>query len=188
MSVYPRLVQKAHSVIDKFVRDWQKEPFRWSKEIDFQVEIASRLSAAYKSIKEDTVLINYPDEKLEGFKRNQKWNRVCCEPQIRYKTNGRKVFCYPDIIVWDDIKDPNSPPHYTEHPILWVCEIKINWKEEDKKDMSELRHLIKKGYAKYACWLNLIRERATKGRAINKRSEKNKRLLIWEAKIPKLIL
>ena len=43
----------AWSVVDAFVAEWQREPYRWWQEIDVQVELAGRLLAALHSVGRD---------------------------------------------------------------------------------------------------------------------------------------
>ena len=131
MANYPYLVNIAWNTVDTFIEEWQHEPYRWDTEKDIQVELASRLSSVYKIIGYGTLMGNYPNAIL-GFESSQKGNRVGCEHTISYTYENKPKNCYPDIIVWDDIDNPNSPP--ADWPILWVCEIKHNRKKEDDWD------------------------------------------------------
>jgi len=170
MAIYPHLVQIAWNTIDQFINDWQHEPYRWAREIDIQAEIANRISIAYKDIDKDTVIGNYKDA-IPGFEKNQKWNRVCCEPKIIYTYKDKKKYpCYPDIVIWDDIDNPDSPPDQNKNknwPMLWICEIKLNQKEAADWDINKMKYLINQGAAKYGCWLNLNCKRANKGNGIS---------------------
>jgi hypothetical protein len=188
MAVYPYLVQIAWDTVEKFLRDWQYEPYRWSQEIDIQTEIASRICSVYRIIGYDTVMGNYSGA-VSGFERNQKWNRVCCEPTIRYKyTDGKIYNCKPDIVVWDDIPDPDSPPDATEDsnwPMLWLCEIKFEGKKEENWDIEKMKYLLTQNDAKYACWLNLSRKRADTGNGIIwEKSIASERLWLCTAMLP----
>lgn len=56
MGTYPRLVDYAWDVVNQFIVNWQSEPYRWSREIDIQVEIASRLNTVFQLIGRHTIL------------------------------------------------------------------------------------------------------------------------------------
>jgi len=188
MAAYPYLVQIAWDTIGKFLRDWQCEPYRWSTEIDIQTEIARRICSVYQIIGSDTVIGNY-EGAVPGFERNQKWNRVCCEPTILYKyTDGKIYKCKPDIVVWDNIANPDSPPDATGNsnwPMLWLCEIKFEGKKEENWDIEKMTYLLTQNDAKYACWLNLFRKRADKGNGIIwEKSIESERLWICTAMLP----
>jgi hypothetical protein len=189
MTNYPHLVNIAWGVVEKFLRDWRCEPYRWSREIDIQTEITHRISSVYKIIGSDTVLGNY-DNAVVGFERNQRWNRVCCEPKISYTfSDGKRYFCYPDIVVWDEIKNPNSPPNpdVSNWPMLWVCEIKLDGKKERDWDVEKMGYLLSQGDARYGCWLNVFRKRAKTGNGILwDKSAKDGRIWICDVMLPKL--
>ncbi|MBI5253835.1 MAG: hypothetical protein HY930_05500 [Euryarchaeota archaeon] len=190
MAAYPYLVQIAWDVIEKFLKDWQCEPYRWSREIDIQTEISSRISSIYRNIGYDTVKGNYKGAVL-GFEHNQIWNRVCCEPNISYVYKDRKkYFCYPDIVIWDDIENPDAPPDATGEsnwPMLWVCEIKFEGEMEEDWDIEKMKYLLIQNDAKYACWLNLFRKRAETGNGITwEKSIGNERLWLCSAMLPAL--
>ena len=122
---YPYLVQIAWDTINQFISDWQKQPYRWGVEKNTQAEIYSRLSNVYSLIGKGTITGNYKGAG-RGFGCNQAWNRVSCEEKISYKyKDGKKYHCFPDLILWDEIKNPDSPPD-ENWPMLWMCEIKAN--------------------------------------------------------------
>src|SRR5208337_365549 len=128
MARYPLLVDLAWDVLNQFLKDWQSNPYAWSHEIDIQTELASRLRTVYQLVGKNCVKANY-DNALPGFKGRQAWGRVCCQLPVRYQWQGTWARCLPDIVVLDDIPDPNSPPDAREEgtfPLLWVCEIKLN--------------------------------------------------------------
>ena len=188
MDRYPYIVKIAWDVIEKFIIDWQKEPYRWIQEVDFQTEIASRLSTVYRLINYDYVIGNY-DDAVSGFKNNQRWNRVSCEPKITYTyKDGKQYPCFPDIVVWDDIKNPNAPPDadgLANWPILWVCEVKLEAKNEENWDIEKMVYLLKQKIVKFGCWLNLKRKRTKRGNGIKWiRSKANRRLWICHAMLP----
>ena len=169
MASYPYLVQTAWYVIEAFIADWQREPYLWAREIDAQAEIASRLMNIYKLVGSDTLLGNYKGAP-EGFEHNQRWSRVTCEPYVYYTySDGKQYRCHPDIIVWDEINDPNSPPDQCEGknwPILWACEIKYDVADPDTWDIKKLRYLIQQDHIKFGCWLKFKRMHATTGNGI----------------------
>lgn len=189
MGTYPTPVQIAWDTIEKFLSDWQSEPYRWSKEIDVQTEIVNRISSVYKIIGKDTVTGNYSDE-VPGFEHDQKWNRICCEPKISYTyKDGKKYICYPDIVIWDAIENPDIPPDengYSNWPMLWVCEIKFGGKKKRNWDIEKMKYLLTQNDTKYACWLNFFRKRAEEGNGITwkKSITKKKKLWFCEAMLP----
>jgi len=190
MAAYPYLVQIAWYTVEKFLRDWQCEPYRWSQEIDIQTEIAKRILSIYQIIGYDTVIGNY-SQSVPGFEHNQKRNRVCCEPTIRYKyTDGKIYICKPDIVVWDSISDPDSPPDAkgdSNWPMLWVCEIKLEGKEKENWDIEKMKYLLIQNDTKYSCWLNLFWRRADTGNGIIwKKSIEGKKLWVCNAMLPAL--
>ena len=46
---YPDIIQIAWNTVTQFVRDWQESPYQWAREIDIQVELASRLKTLYRN-------------------------------------------------------------------------------------------------------------------------------------------
>lgn len=60
MGTYPTLVDIAWRIVEKFIEDWQSEPYRWSGEKDIQAELCSRINSVYRLIGRDTVRANYP--------------------------------------------------------------------------------------------------------------------------------
>ena len=170
MGTNDEMLNLVWSVIDKFIKDWQSNPYKWSKEIDIQVDIANRIISEYRAIGTDTINASY-DVKIKGFEQTQVYSRVCCEPQIYYQwDDGKRDGCFPDIVIFDDIDHPELPPDRGNEkknwPMLWVCEIKYlnEWSislQNDKWDIEKMRYLIKQADgAKYACWLTFMMERA----------------------------
>jgi len=190
MAAYPYLVQIAWDAVNKFIEDWQCEPYRWPRERDVQTELASRLRSVYRIIGRDTIVGNYSDA-LAGFEGNQKWNRVCCEHTISYTyKDGKKYRCYPDIIIWDDIENPDSPPDadgISNWPVLWLCEVKLEEKEKENWDVEKMRYVLTQGDAKYACWLNFSIKRAEAGNGVTWENPlKNNRLWLCGVMLPAL--
>lgn len=190
MANYPYLVNIAWDTVQKFIKDWQREPYRWPMERDVQVELASRISSVYKIIGRDTVRGNYSDA-IPGFEHNQNWNRVSCEHTLSYiYKDGKRYRCHPDIIIWDDIDNPDSPPDAAgdrNWPMLWLCEIKLRGDEEESWDIEKMKYLLTQRDTKYACWLNLFLERVKTGDGISwDKPDKNEKLWICTAKLPAL--
>jgi hypothetical protein len=187
---YDKLTQIAWNVLDQFLLDWQAEPFRWDRERDVQVEIASRLSQVYRLIGEHTLLGRYP-----GFKiaQAQRWSRVSCEPKILYTfSDGKQYRCHPDIVIWDGIKDADAPPDANgdrNWPMLWACEIKYGHEEPDDWDIQKLRYLVslQDGGIRNGCWLRMLRTPAESGSGIQcRRDELDGRLWVYDVRLPAL--
>ena len=190
------LIKIARDVVTKFIVDWQNEPYRWSREIDIQMEIASRIDIAYQMIGMNLIRANYKTV-VSGYEKKQVWNRVCCEPATIYPDeccSDKKKDCRPDIVVWDELDDPDNPPDALTNknfPMLWACEIKLNDKSKENLewDKDKMECLLAKADAESACCLNFYREKTEEGEVdIQKESKVNdKRLLIYDIKLPKLI-
>lgn len=192
MPPYPSLVNLAWDVLNQFLKDWQTEPYRWSKESDIQTELTTRLGTVYRLLGSGLVQAKYEDV-VKGFEGRQFWSRVCSEPTVRYQWQGANASCYPDVAVLDDIADPNFPPDANEEgtfPLLWVCEIKLNprpgvQKEGEWDDLTKIRTLLQQGRPRFACCLTMYRQRAEFGSGIewDKREER-----LWQcaAKLPAL--
>lgn len=158
--------------VEEFIRDWQRSPHEWYNERDVQVEIASRIKNVYRRDKRDKIWGKYTKFVAKKFRDSiQFYPRVSCEPPIYHRFKGGKSEVYkPDIVIWDDIKNPESPfegqyekkrndPH-----MLWVCEIKYTpaWrkayypKNKDNRDLRKLKNLLYQvDGTEYACWLNI---------------------------------
>lgn len=190
MSTYPYMVDIAWDVVKGVLAEWQREPYRWEKEIDVQVEVASRLLAALRAMGRDTLLANYPNA-IAGFEGNQIWSRICCEPALQYAwTDGTSWCCRPDVVMWDEA-DPNDPPDAKggNWPVLWACEIKYMHPRDSGWDLDKLRILVRQGKVRYGCWLNMDRARAGTGDGLVwTRDEEDGRIWICDAKLPTLAL
>lgn len=155
------IIAAASEEMERFIGDWQRAPYRWDKEIDVQAELFSRLSAMCHQLGMGTVKGNYADA-ISRFRGNQVWNRVCCEPTLKYRwEDGAIRQCYPDLVIWDDIDDPDNPPDETgdaNWPILWLCEIKLGQDDKEKWDEKKLQAIIDRGRVTKACWLQIYRE------------------------------
>lgn len=162
MANYPYRVLSAWYVVEQLARDWQADPYRWDREIDFQAELFSRLSQVYRLVGVGTVKAIYKKE-TDPLEREPQYSRVACEPWIDYRSKGRKYRAYPDIVVWDDIPDPTKPPPIW--PVLWACEIKYGSSSKDGAgpDLEKLGYLIRQRRIQYGCWLRLFFKRAREG-------------------------
>lgn len=166
------LVRIAWQQIEQFIKDWQRSPHEWYNERDVQLEIANRIKDRFKRLKWDKIWGKYTKSVGKRFRgKVQYYSRVGCEPPIYHRFKEGKSEVYkPDIVIWDDIKNPNSPfeEQYKEKRndprMLWVCEIKYmpewrrpyNPKEEDNKDIQKLKRLLKQNDGtERACWLNI---------------------------------
>lgn len=192
MAKYPFLVDVAWKVLDRFLLDWQTEPYKWSREVNFQAEIATRLRNVYELMDCNTLIGNYGEVPL-GLAKDQRWSRVYCEPKIWYTyKDAQRYFCYPDVVVHDDIPNPHAPPdrqNKTNWPLLWACELKV-WADDTKDenwDTEKMSYLIKNSETQYACWVNIRLERAASGNGIEwKQPEGLEGVWVCDAKLPSL--
>lgn len=161
MAAYPEKVEVAWKVINQFIEDWQNDPYHWINEFSIQSEIYQRLKTVYTYFGWNKVEAKYTDKwVLDGYEEKQNWSRVVCEQKMNYKWQKKLYSCFPDIIIKNDIANPHKPYDlkYDNWPSLFVCEIKVDGKEQkedDWDDIKKLRELIKMPDAvDYACWLN----------------------------------
>ena len=165
-----QLVPIAWKTVQEFLGEWQTSPYLWSREIDIQVELSSRLLKQYQSLGLGTVMGNYKDT-VRGFENRQLWNRVCCEPEVWYASaSGNRERCEPDVVVWADLEEPNKPPDEVRGqnwPILWLCELKLDWPDASDWDREKITSLLEEGTTQQACGLRLFRKRATSGLGID---------------------
>ena len=155
-------------VIDRFIEEWRNSPYEWQTEIDIQSDIASRLR---KYLKEDGMLLQ--EAKYDYIREGilQPYSRVGCEWATNYNdSKGERCYCHPDIVVYDDIADPNNPPdvdRMKNWPILWVCEIKYQTEDNSPQygewDIEKMEYLLGQGETKFACSLYFNRKRIDKG-------------------------
>lgn len=180
---YPFLVSVARKTVEKLVDDWKETPYKWNRERDIQVELSSRLNQMFSIIGKDTLEGRY-DSVKSGYKDRQHWARVCCEPHLKYiYKNGKKYSCYPDVVIWDDIPDPESPPD--DWPILWACEIKYTSSRPSSWDIEKLEYLIKQKRIKFGCWLTLRFETSEQRNSSDwKRNKLGPKLWTCEAYLP----
>ena len=163
------MIKKIETIVRGFIRDWKKNPYLWNNEIDVQIEIACRIKKALKHMGKERI-----EAKYKGYRTMEIFSRVCCEPPIYFKSQGKRKKCFPDIVVFDDIPDPSKPPDEPDKkrnwPMLWVCEIKYEteWGGDFQKcnrefDQTKLKALLQqKDGTQYACILDLKRTQNTK--------------------------
>lgn len=166
MGTYPKNVQLAWEIVDQFIIDWQKNPYYYLNEKSIQAEIYSRIKKQLEKKGDNILKANYIDKWVQkGYENKQNWSRVAIEPAMYYKEIGNKwVRCHPDIVIWDDSDKTEKLELAKEKfwPALWVCEIKVNFKDRDESnddanfDISKMKKLVnsKEGLAQYGCWLN----------------------------------
>lgn len=156
-------------VVETFIEEWRMAPYGWQNEIDLQAEITGRLRDAFKE--QDKL---YQKASYDYIRKGkiQKYSRVCCEWSTHYQdSKGKRSYCSPDIIVYDDTGDPYNPPDadsYKNWPLLWVCEIK--YKTEDNStirsevdwDKEKMKKLLNQQESKYACGLLFDRTKINK--------------------------
>lgn len=99
------MIKKIEKVVNGFIEEWKKDPYAWGNEIDVQVELASRIKTVLKTLGKEYLQAQY-----KGYKKAEKFNRLCCEPPIYYLKDGIRKKCFPDIVVFDDIPNYQNPP------------------------------------------------------------------------------
>lgn len=175
-----KLIQVVYETVEKFIGDWRNSPYEWESEVDIQTEIAQRLRQAFKDAGKLTLNARY------DYIRNgvlQDYSRVCCEPRTYYNdSSGSRYRCLPDIVVYDDIDDPDNPPDAVPEknwPMLWVCEIKYQTEDNSPQykewDIEKIKYLLEQNEAKYGCGLCFNRKQKD-ARSIKPIEEKNGRL------------
>lgn len=165
----PEVMNLIWRAVEDFIHIWQDSPYEWNTEVDLQVEIVGRLKKAFKKYGSMHLQwAKYKEVKNKGFEKGQLYNRIYCEPSIWYQYEGGvRAKCLPDIVIYDDIDNPEDPPdekNKINWPMLWVCEIKyqneFNYALGDKKwDVDKIKYLLQQELdgAKYACCLNFHR-------------------------------
>lgn len=149
---YPLLVNVAWRATEQLVVEWQAKPYKWEREADLQAELVGRLRQVFGILGDQEILGNYGDA-LPGYEKRQWWSRVAAEPHVPLKVHGQMRRCHPDVVIWDDIPESNSPPE--EWPILWACEIKYGFHTPSSGDMDKLQMLIEQEKARFGCWLDV---------------------------------
>lgn len=153
---YPFTIELVWRVLQRFAHDWELEPDRWERERDIQMALASRLDAAMRVIGEDVVVGTYA--------KKHRMSRVCCEPRL-YFAKKKLKYCFPDIVLWDELKPPYDPPDWdaawrANWPVLWACEIKVNDRDTGpSSDEEKLVSLVGSGDVAYGCVLDIRRKK-----------------------------
>lgn len=176
---YPALVSTAYGVVDGFLRDWQREPYRWWTEADVHFELAARLREQLRRAKRHKMIASYKGI-VPGVR--PVWSRITCKPLVRI--GG--AYCYPDIAIWDDVTgDPPDAEGGCNWPMLWCCEIKYRTRIDPDGcwDMRKMETLIADGSLRYGCWVQLNVSRG-KGNGGGWQKKHDRRLWYLNATLP----
>jgi len=163
-----KLIDNIYEVVDTFIHDWQNSPYEWNTEIELQAEIYGRIVNMLRDFLIQKAKYKVKDER---FLDMQKYRRVSCEPATNYRDkNGVLLYGFPDIVVYDDFPNPESPPDFSSReknwPMLWVCEIKYQNEfyggcstGQKKWDIEKMQYLMEynEGKTRYACCLDFDR-------------------------------
>ena len=147
----------AKNVITAVMKQWQKEPFRWSRELDIQAEIGGRLSRVLELQGFGSVHGSYGHGRPD-FPDHQTWARVAYESYVPYTdVMGKLHRCHPDIVVWDDLTGDIEPdyPKGEVWPIAWACEIKYGSSDSGDRDKQKLAVLLAQGRIRRGCFLEV---------------------------------
>jgi hypothetical protein len=180
----PYLIRIIRDVVLTFVRDWQRQPYKWGWEADFKCGIAGRLRQVFELTGHNEVRANYPDV-VPGFQDKQLWSRVWCELSME------GAGCRCDVAVLDDIDDPDNPPRDPgkgTFPHLWLCEIKQDpyLAGIAADDIAKLQKLLEDGKTSFACSIAFHRRRAKSGTGIQWQEMERGRLWQRTAELPAL--
>ena len=188
MSWYPFLVDCAWRTLGAVLSDWQQNPYMWSRERDIQLELASRLTTAYKQMGCNSIEGRLPWAEKDAA-GSQSWPRVACEPYMQYRHSDKKLYrCHPDVVIWDEPPNKNWTPNWKEEenwPVLWACELKYGTKKHSNWDQEKLTYLVEQEHIRFGCWVKISHRRAKSGRGWNvSQGNVGKRLWIYEIEIP----
>src|SRR5579871_2178421 len=160
---YPFLVTLADDILATLIREWQRAPYRFAKELDFHVGLASRIDTVLRLLGRDSVLGNYTGAP-PGFETNQRWSRVAAAPTVMvHDGSERKANVMPDVVIWHNAEDPNEPPDARDNevrsnwPMAWACELKLNDTKATGWDGEKMRRLIGAGDLGYGAVVELTR-------------------------------
>lgn len=160
--------QIATDVTKQLLVEWQKEPFRWEREIEIQSELFARLTTAFQLIGKSLITHS------TGIAA-----RIAAEPCVYYDEPG--LPCKPDIVLRDDVEV--APPSGDHWPLIWVCEIKFDpyYKAVGlNPDIEKVRALIEQQKTKFGCCVRLSHRLSAPGDGIRKVDEQNANLCTWE--------
>lgn len=164
MASYPYLVQAAWYTLSAVLADWQKQPFRWERERDLQAEIGGRLNQVLSLQGLGSVTGPY-GHGLADFPEEQTWARVAYEPCVAYddpETN-KPSWCYPDIVLWDNVNSAPNNEARRVWPIAWACEIKYRSADAGEWDRRKLQLLRSQGRITFGCTVDVQLSRTTSG-------------------------
>jgi hypothetical protein len=151
------LIATATNTLVQLLKEWQQQPFRWGREVEFQAELGARLSQVF-TLQGQGLLEGYYGHSFKHFDQLQSFSRVGLEPQLHYFDDERKEQpCYPDIVVWGDRDDglPASSQRTSPWPILWACELKFWSPDKGGWDLDKLKRLLRDGRIGSACFVNV---------------------------------
>lgn len=189
MATYPFLVQTAWNTLGELLRQWQREPFLWAREIHIQAELGGRLSQVLSLQGMGTLTGSY-GHGLRHFDERQTWSRVGYQPNIPYRYGDKLLRCHPDVVIWDDVDElgkPPSPDYASGHtwPIAWACELKYGSADSGEWDAEKLKLLLADGRIKFGCAVNVHFSPSADGIHIEwERTSPNSRLWICNVRTP----
>ena len=185
MAAYPFMVQTALNVLTGVFEQWHEEPYRWMKERDLQSEIGGRLNQIFTLQGLGSIRGNYKWA-APGFGKEQTWSRVSYEPYVYYEyEEGKSSYCYPDIVIWDDLEKGQTPQEGQLWPILWACELKYGSLDDGSADVNKLKCLLKQEKIKFGCSVRIHYAKDPSGVGVKwSGTEHGRHLWICDIKVP----
>jgi hypothetical protein len=181
----------ASNTLVQLLKEWQQQPFRWGREVEFQAELGTRLSQVF-TLQGQGLIEGYYGHGFKHFHQLQSFGRIGFEPLLHYLDDEQKRrSCHPDIVLWGDRADgrpadeePNEP-----WPILWACEIKFWSSDKGGWDLEKLKRLLRDRRIQSACFVD-VRFSPTAGAfAIEPKPDPDCReLLIYEVYTPRALV
>lgn len=150
-----QIVGIAKKEIEKFTKEWKRNPYVWESEADVHAELYNKIKLKLCSVE-----YRYRKEMVQ----KETFSQVYCKPKIYIR--GEKYCYYPDIVIYKNVREIRNVGERENDPMLWVCEIKYitEWSsmlaiDNVKSDINKLECLLKqkRGGADYACYLILQR-------------------------------
>jgi len=157
------MVEAAWYIVERFLKDWQRNPLRWLTKTDVQAELYSRLTRTYRMLGIGEVAGNYDEVRAWYGDGPERCSRVSCNPCIYFCEDGRPEpdsWMRPDLVVWSDIQEAAHPPDTKKGnwPVAWTCEIKYPPRgESDQHHLPRFRALVVQEEIDFGCWLHLVR-------------------------------
>ena len=151
MDLHEHYCQLATDITKQLVVEWQKEPFRWEREIEIQSELFIRLNTAFQLIGKSFITHS-----------TGKAPRVAAEPNI-YRDDA-KYPCKPDIVIRDEVD--MIPPSGDHWPLIWVCELKFcpfYQAVDSNPDIPKVRAFIEQKKTRFGCCVRLFHRSMTPG-------------------------